>query len=321
MVKGIFYCLALFVPIQAVLSQDSTRADKKVSILPLPVVFYTPETRLGFGALTSGVFNLGAPSDTRASNIQVLGAYTINNQVIAQIKNNVFLKEEKYNFFGDISYFDFPIFYYGIGNNSKEENEEDLDYKVFAFQQRILKKVRDFNFAGLIYRGIHLYDLVFEPGVLTDDKPKLESEVGTYSGAGFAWLHDSRDNVLNSFKGAFLEISAVFHGDYIGSDFNFNRYRLDARKYWLLNTRTVLAAQFLGEFNDGDVPFRELALMGGDQIMRGYYQGRFRDKNQVAFQAEYRRQVIPWLGFVVFSGLGDVAASVDNFMLDDFKWT
>ena len=59
--------------------------------------------------------------------------------------------------------------------------------------------------------------------------------------------------------------------------------------------------------------------MGGNQIMRGYYQGRFRDNNQVALQAEYRRQVIPWLGFVLFGSVGDVAASVDRFDLGDFK--
>ena len=31
-----------------------------------------------------------------------------------------------------------------------------------------------------------------------------------------------------------------------------------------------------------------LAMMGGESMMRGYYLGRFRDKNMLATQAEYR---------------------------------
>ena len=319
MVRRSLSIVVFLLLINAAFAQDSTQVERKLEILPLPVLFYTPETRLGFGGLGTGLFNLGSSQDTRISNVQVLAAYTINQQVIAQARNNIFTKGEGYNFFGQLSFFDFPIFYYGIGNDSQSENEEDLDYKVFVFEQRALKKVVDYNFVGIQYRLIHLYDLIYEPRFLLEDQARLEAEAGTYSGLGLAYLHDSRDNVLNSFKGSYLEFTATFHRRSLASDFNFTRYRLDARKYWLLETHTVLATQFLGEFNDGDVPFRELALMGGDQIMRGYYQGRFRDKNQVALQAEYRRQVIPWLGFVLFGSVGDVAASVDQFDLGDFK--
>ncbi|TRX54286.1 BamA/TamA family outer membrane protein [Fulvivirga sp. M361] len=301
-------------------SQDSTHVDKKVKINLFPVAFYSPESRFGFGALATGIFNLGDPKDTRVSNVQTLGAYTINDQVIFQVKNNIFLKDESYAFFGELSYFDFPIFYYGIGNDSKEENEEDLDYKVISFEQRVLKKITEYHFAGFNYSGVRVFDLKFEPQFLIEDLEQLESDVGLYSGLGLSYIYDSRDNLLNAFEGNFLEVSTLFNGDLTGSDFTFARYRLDARKYWKLKDDHILAAQFLGVFTEGDVPFREIALLGGDQIMRGYYRGRFRDKNQLAAQVEYRRQIITWLGVVVFGAMGDVARSVDSFSLGDFKW-
>ena len=303
-----------------VLAQDSLKTDKKVSILPLPVIFSTPETGLGFGALTSGVFNLGNRSNTRTSNVQILGAYTVNNQIITRINNNIFTKGEQYNLFGEISYFDFPILYYGIGNNTEEENEEELGYQIVNFQQRLLKQFKKGDFLGVQYRFSRVFDVDYSPINLTDSI-SVRGGAGTVSGFGPAYVHDTRDNVLNSSEGNFLELSATFHAGFLGSDFNFTRYRIDYRRFWKLNDQSVLATQFLGEFNNGDVPWNELAQMGGDQIMRGYYQGRYRDKNQVALQGEYRRQLIPWIGVVAFAAVGEVGNSIDDISISNFKWT
>ncbi|MEM6522757.1 MAG: BamA/TamA family outer membrane protein [Bacteroidota bacterium] len=303
-------------------AQDSTE-EKKVSILPLPVVFSTPETGLGFGALTSGVFNLGSPDDTRSSNIQVLGAYTVNNQIIAQVNNNVFTSSERYNVFGEVSYFNFPILYYGIGNDTQEESETELGSQVIVFQQRLLRQVKKGHFIGGQYRFINLFDVEFSPsaGLIEEDTTKIRSDEGIYSGLGFSYVQDTRDNVLNASKGKYLELSGTFHRDALGSDATFTRYRVDYRRFWTLDETSVFAAQLLGEFNNGEVPFRELALMGGDQIMRGYYQGRYRDKNQVAIQGEYRKQVKPWLGFTLFAATGEVGSSLDDIDIASFKWS
>ncbi|MEM9857217.1 MAG: BamA/TamA family outer membrane protein [Bacteroidota bacterium] len=302
-------------------AQD-TLSVKNVTILPLPVVFSTPETGLGFGALVSGIFNLGRPENTRSSNIQSLVAYTVNGQIIAQINNNIFTKDEKYNLFGEISYFDFPILYYGIGNDSNDESETELGSQVIIFQQRLLKQVKRNHFVGGQYRFINVFDVEFNPNsiLIDSDTLKIRSDAGIYSGMGFSYVYDSRDNVLNAQQGKFLELSGTFHSDALGSKRDFVRYRMDYRRYWMINEKSAFAAQFLGEFNNGSVPFRELALMGGDQIMRGYYRGRYRDKNQVALQGECRRQVNEWLGFVLFAAAGEVGSALDDIALSNFKW-
>ena len=41
----------------------------------------------------------------------------------------------------------------------------------------------------------------------------------------------------------------------------------------------------------------------------------------MAIQAEYRRQLLPWLGLTAFSAFGDVASQFDEFQLSEFKWT
>jgi hypothetical protein len=55
-------------------------------------------------------------------------------------------------------------------------------------------------------------------------------------------------------------------------------------------------------------------------MMRGYFQGRYRDRNMMAFQMEYRVMPVWWrLGVVGFYGLGAVADEMSDFRVDDFK--
>ena len=44
-------------------------------------------------------------------------------------------------------------------------------------------------------------------------------------------------------------------------------------------------------YTSGDVPFYDLALLGGEDRMRGYYKGALRDKVLFDTQVEYRMPV------------------------------
>ncbi len=56
-----------------------------------------------------------------------------------------------------------------------------------------------------------------------------------------------------------------------------------------VNKNDVFAAQLFGKFTlFGEAPFNQLALLGGENLMRGYYLGRYRDDNLLAAQVEYR---------------------------------
>lgn len=300
---------------------DSVKAEKKLHITPLPALFYTPETKLGFGGLVSGVFNLGDREDTRNSNVEVLAAYTLNKQTILRTKNNFFTQGERYALSGELTFYDFPILYYGVGNNTDKDLEEDLEYKIFIFQERVLKQVKKSLFIGPQYRFNYLYDIEYDPEFLTADVSRIAGGAGTNSGLGFSVIYDTRDNVLNASTGEFLQFSTFFHGKTLGGDFNFNRYTIDLRKFWKLKNGDVIATQYFGEFNTGNTPFREMALLGGDDIMRGYYDGRFRDNQQMAVQAEYRKELFSRVGITLFGAYGDVAEDLGAFDLADFKYT
>jgi hypothetical protein len=55
--------------------------------------------------------------------------------------------------------------------------------------------------------------------------------------------------------------------------------------------------------------------------MRGYYKGRFRDKDILAVQAEYRVMVTKRIGVVGFAGLADVFPAFAEFKLKTIKYS
>lgn len=84
--------------------------------------------------------------------------------------------------------------------------------------------------------------------------------------------------------------------------------------------RDVLALHAVGYFATGDVPLVELAPLGSGQIMRGYYEGRYLDRDYLAAQAEYRLnfQDFP-LSFVGFAGAGLLAPKANQFSLNRLR--
>jgi hypothetical protein len=120
----------------------------------------------------------------------------------------------------------------------------------------------------------------------------------------------------------------------LGSDFDYNKLVLDFRYYVkVVQSRHVLAFQLLTEHNWGDPSFETMALLGGDEIMRGHYLGRFRDNSMYAAQVEYRlplirshwdddRDKIPFKerwGIVGFLGFGRVAPTISDFRIEGTK--
>ena len=92
-----------------------------------------------------------------------------------------------------------------------------------------------------------------------------------------------------------------------------------------MNTRDVLALQLLGQFNIGTTPFNQLAMLGGESMMRGYYSGRYRDQNQISMQAEYRFLPLPLsftkrFGAALFAGTATVFNDHLEVKLKNFVW-
>ena len=104
-----------------------------------------------------------------------------------------------------------------------------------------------------------------------------------------------------------MQLKAGFSSKVIGATHSYNKYIIDLRKYFPIGEVSVLAAQIYLESSYGDVPFQTMAWLGGGEKTRGYFRGRFIDRNMYAIQAEYRNRFHKRWEFTFFISVGEVA--------------
>ncbi|MFZ6052378.1 BamA/TamA family outer membrane protein [Halocola ammonii] len=313
--------LPLFFVIDVGVSQAQEDSTSN-SLLGLPVVFYTPETRWGFGA--AGIYNFRFDhQDTISppSQLQAGFAYTQEDQLLTYLPFQLYWNERKYSLTGEVGYYRYSYFYYGIGNSVPTDFEELYFVNYPRLRAVFLRKLTPNLFAGFRY-WFENFDMRN-----TDPEGRLEQrnvtgvDGGVTSGLGMVVSYDSRDNVYFSSKGALAEIAVQPFESWLGSEFQFVKMSADLRCFIPIGDRFVWANQFYAERVDGEVPFNMLALLGGTKRMRGFYEGRFRDNNNAIFQTELRADVYWRFGAVGFFSVGNVAHEFGAFKIENSRYT
>ncbi|WP_299454735.1 BamA/TamA family outer membrane protein [uncultured Microscilla sp.] len=318
---GRVYTQALVPPYKPLKKKEK----KKNGFLASPFIFYKPDTELIFGGLGIYYFRLGTKNntnkETRLSYAQAIFEYTLNNQVDIQAGWNIFLPNESYISKGFFRFKVYPDLFYGVGNNTKQYNELSYVHNTLIFNTSLAKKLAPNVFLGLEYRYANTYNINFENSTseVLDNVPGISG--GLNSGLGLIFTIDKRDNVVNATKGFLLEFSKYNYNSKLGSTFNYSNVNFTFNKYFDLGNKQVLATNTVANLNSGDPSFLFMAFAGGEKILRSYAMNRFRDKNFVGTQIEYRRHLFWRLGMVGFAGIGDVFDQTSDFSWSKAKYS
>ena len=304
---------------------NDTIDDAKKGFFILPLLYYTPDTRWAAGAAGVYYFKLSPKGvneyETRVSNIQFLADYTQNRQLDVWGQWNVFTQNENYLLKGEFRYRNFPDRFYGIGNASLKTDEERYEYNLLSFKSLFLKKVYPSVFLGVDYHYEKEYGFKYTQGGKLEDGSIVGHNGGIQSALGLVAIYDSRDNVINTFKGSLFEVSSYFYKPQIGSTFDFTFLNVLYQKYWRLKGRQVLALQTKARYGFGQVPFLDMSNAGNDDILRGYPKNRFRDVNFLGGQLEYRFPLFWRFGMVTFAGAGDVFGKHSDLSMAKVKYS
>ncbi len=301
-------------------AQDSVSVHPhKTQFIPLPIVYYTPETHVGYGLLGAYLFRAGA--NARTSNIDVAAIYTQNHQLVIDPTLTIFTRDEKYLIKANLLYTQFPEFYYGIGSDTRPNNRELISYDSFRTYAKVLRQVRRGWFLGVQQQYFRTFN-VHRSSTTPYPANTLIGELGSRTnGLGLSSIVDTRDNIYSATRGWYAEVSGLAYRSLFGSEYTFTNYLIDLRHYQSLTPKTVFAWQAYVNLNTGTVPFKQAATLGGSMLMRGYYNGRYRDNHAIILQAELRQRLVGRLGGTVFVATGDVAHRLDEFSVGDLKVT
>lgn len=314
--------LGLSILSAALVGQDSLIDPYKPEYNILPVVYYLPETGLGFGAGGVVSFRLKnqAPSD-KPSQIQVAASYTLQNQILLYFPYRLFWRNNKYLAYGELGYYKYTYNYYGIGAQTLAEDVETYDLTYPRIRASFLYQFFKNTYLGFRYWYDDFNITRIAPNGILDTTTTLGRGGGAAAGLGAVLNYESRNSQFYPTKGWFIEGVVLPHFKEVGSKFSFIKLSLDASTYLKLFKNHIVAFNGYAESNMGEVPFYQLAFAGGNKRLRGYYEGRYRDNHALIAQVEYRWMFYKRFGFTVFYGAGSVAPTIADYSMANVKHT
>lgn len=305
------------------LNSEAQKDTNQKSVLILPLITKSIETNWSFGNASVFTFKM-KQNDTvsRTSNIELIGIYSLNKQLVLAINGNEYFKQEKYILNHQFSFSTFPDKFWGIGSNSKPEAAEKYTFRQYYLFAHLLKNVRKKFFVGMLAEHQNVLEVNYLQNGLFDSQNITGRQGYKTVGLGVSITNDTRNHAFASNKGSFFQLLLTKYSTLLGSSYNFTTLIADYRKYITLAPEQLLAFQVYSLNNFGnEIPLRNLGALGGSNSMRGYYSGRFRDKNLLVLQAEYRRLIYKRIGAVLFSGIGNVANNIAEYHFNQLKYS
>ena len=294
---------------------------RKASFLPLPSFGYAQETgfQFGVGAIlgfyTERIDTTNRPSSVTLNlNYSTLKAYNMSSMI------DIWGKGNKFHYIGELRFKRMPFDFYGIGNSTKEANEDKLIQQqikvLLQAEKQLLPKA--YTGASIGFENYKYRDLV-EDGIFSRD-PYYNNRRGSVFYLGVSQSYDSRNNNNYTTKGLFVRGTYQYAPNiFSAGNFTGSQIKIDARNFWSLNKSFAIGVQGLYNTVIGkNTPIYLLPQMGNDEMMRGYYGGRYRDKNLLAVQTELRYRYSSRFGATVFGGTGTVWG-IDDFSTKSFK--
>jgi len=289
-----------------------------------PAAGYTLQTGFGVTTVLSIGFNTDTLPTNKVSHLLSSISYTEYNQFIFPVALNLFTSNNKFNLIIDYRFLNYPSTTYGLGAHTTENNAYTLNFKNIKLHQTVLKKIYKELYAGIGFyydRYLSITEVNPPAGVRTSFEKYGNNKTENASGIALRVLFDSRKNQINPKNGNYANITYRPNYTFLGSDNNWQSLQIDYRKYIHLpsGSNNILA---LWSFNwltigNSKPPYLLLPSTGWDDQYntgRGYIQSRFRAKNMMYLEAEYRFAITSngLLGGVVFANAQSFSKTFSN---------
>ncbi|WP_437181609.1 BamA/TamA family outer membrane protein [Segatella copri] len=266
---------------------------------------YASDTKFGLGLVAAGLYRTD-PNDSilPPSNVSLYGDVSSVGFYMLGVRGNHIAPKGRYRIDYHLYFYSFPADFWGIGYEMGDNDANKSDMKRWQAQAEVsfLFRVADNFYIG----PMASYDYVIGKHI---ERPELLQGMDQHTwnvGAGVSLVYDNRDNLTNPHRGICLNINQMFRPGFMGNDYAFSTtaFRFDA--YQRLGKGTVLAEDIGANLNFGNPSWGMMAELGGTHSMRGYYEGRYRDKHSLEATVELRQHVWKRNGIVVWVGAGTI---------------
>jgi hypothetical protein len=259
------------------------------------------------------------PSDTalQRSSIPLIAYLSVRGAVGFQSDANLLFKN-KIRWLNSMEFNHIVDNYWGVGfeaGHTVEQSEDSTQYTKnnFRWNPKVVKEIRPHVFVGP--QTDYSVTMAKEPNAkMQEDEAFLKyGERVSVVGVGAIVQYDSRDMIVNAWKGTLLEISWLSYPATWSTGDGYSILGIDYRRFIALTKSPgrILSINARTKLGFGDVPYAELPSIGSDNNLRAYYGGRYRDQNSAYAVVEYRhtfkRKVgLSKHGVVLWTGAGEI---------------
>ena len=342
---------------QIMRKEEKTKPPKSFSALVLPNISSNPTNGFILGIGGALGWRMGPKESTNVSSAPFTVAVTSKSQLITFVKPNIYTKNNQFYLQGDYRFYIYSQPTYGLGTNSPDTLKVPSDiswmgegaggdplfpmeFNFVKINQIVNKRLIGELYAGIGYNLDYYYsikdtsykelpdDTLNTPHHYYSAKNGFSTDNYMLSGVSLNVVYDTRDNMINPYKGIYANINYRINPTWLGSDQNSSSLWLEFRTYVGLSKKTernVLAFWAFGNFNlAGTQPYLTLPALGDDQRARsgrGYTNGRYRGDHLIYAEAEWRfpiSQCSKILGGVLF--VNAVTASNPNTDVKLFQY-
>lgn len=289
---------------------DDTNEDKPYKKFDVSVIggpFYMSDAKFGLGVVSAGLYRMnGCDKAMQPSNVTLFGNVSTVGFYMIGIKGNNLFPEDRYRLNYTTFFYSFPSYYWGIGYD--RGNNDANKSKIDRFQARVKAEFLVRLCDNLYFGPCVMWDYAKAGDVKADAVALFDgmSLVQRNYGVGASIQYDTRDFISNASRGVHLFLSQEFRPSWLGNDQSFSTTSFIVRGYKSVWKGGVLAGELQGTFNVGNPSWSMMAELGGSSSMRGYYEGRYRDKNSITAQLELRQHVWRRNGLTLWVGADNV---------------
>ena len=284
---------------------NKPKQNKKFDFSIIGGPHYSSDTKLGLGLVAAGLYRMDKNDTiTQPSNVSLYGDVSTVGFYLLGVRGNNLFPKEKYRLDYNLYFFSFPSSFWGIGYNNGANDANESSYKRFQSQIKVnfLFRLVDNLYLGPLLSFDYIHGMDFEKPELLEGMALTTTNLST----GFSLIYDSRDFLTNAYRGYYLKLEQRFSPSFLGNKYAFSATDLRTSYYHPVWRGGILAGEFHTLLNYGNPPWGLMALLGSSYAMRGYYEGRYRDKNLMELQIELRQHVWKRNGVVVWGGLGSI---------------
>lgn len=284
---------------------NKTKKNKKFDFSVIGGPHYSTDTKLGLGLVAAGLYRADR-HDTipPPSNVSLFGDVSTVGFYMLGVRGTHIFPHDKYRADYTLYFYSFPCKFWGVGYDNGNNDANETDMKRWQAQA---KASFMWNVADNLYAGPTVA-LDYINGKNLDRPEMLEGTDRTTMniGVGVSLAYDSRDVLTNPKKGVYVSLSQIFRPRFLGNDYAFSSTDLRVNAYRRVWKGGILAADLRSELNFGNPSWGMMAQLGNSYSMRGYYEGRYRDKHKIEAQVELRQHVWRRNGLTAWVGAGTV---------------